>query len=268
MRIFGYLKLFVLITYYNMKSRSIYRANFLLSMFQSLLTSVVFIGTIWIVLNRFNDINGWNLYEIGFMLGIAKFIHSITLMFFSTLWFLDSMVNYGGLDRFLVRPRSPLFLLVFQRIEIIGIWDTLTSLVIVIFSAVHSGIEWNFANICFVVIFAVSSWVIFFCITFLTGLFSFWFLKTNSLRDFTNLMYNNIIPYPLSVYGKKLQYLFTFLIPIGFIYYYPSLHLFGKSDIVFPDYIAYLSPAVAVVMAIICSVMWKLGLRNYKSAGN
>lgn len=267
-KILGYIKLFLLITYYNLKSRFIYRASFIFSILQSIFVSMLLVGTIWIMLAQFHDINGWNLYEIGFVFGIAKLIHAIITMFFSTLWFMDMLVNHGELDKLLVKPRSPLFLLVFQRIEIHSIGEIIAYLTVVIYCAVNSGAKWGYTDIFNLIIFVISSCIIFFCLIFLTGLCSFWFLKTNSLRDFTNTIYSCIIPYPLPSYGRVMQCLFTFIIPIGFIYYYPFLGLFGKSDAMFSGYIAFLSPLVAVIMILISAASWKIGLRNYKSAGN
>lgn len=54
----------------------------------------------------------------------------------------------------------------------------------------------------------------------------------------------------------------------GMLPHYPFLGLFGKSDAMFSGYIAFLSPLVAVIMILISAASWKIGLRNYKSAGN
>lgn len=256
-----------MLIYFNVKARSLYRMNFVISLLQSFVVSGSQLMMVWIVLDRFKDINGWNIYEIGFMMAISRISMAASIVFFVQIWTMDSIINQGELDRILVRPKSSFFLFVFQGFNIQGIGDFIAGILILVVTAQKVSVVWSAWNIAYLLFVILCCCAVFCGILLVLALTSFWFLSFRSLRDFIIVVFGAINPYPISIYGKAVQYILTFIVPIGFVYYYPSLHFFNRGDLVFSNWIIYASPLILILLSGICLLLWKLGLRAYKSSG-
>jgi len=70
--------------------------------------------------------------------------------------------------------------------------------------------------------------------------------------------------YPLDVYGKGVLRFCTFIVPYALFQYYPFLFLTGRSD----QELYMLLPIVGCLFLIPCYLLWRLGVRHYKSTGS
>jgi ABC-2 type transport system permease protein len=75
--------------------------------------------------------------------------------------------------------------------------------------------------------------------------------------------------YPMDIYRTWMRELFTFIIPMAFINYYPALWLLGRPDPVgLPAWTAFLSPAIAALALVGAVQLWRAGTRHYQSTGS
>ncbi len=70
--------------------------------------------------------------------------------------------------------------------------------------------------------------------------------------------------YPLGVYGDALVRIFTFVVPLSLVQYYPLLYLVGRSG----DWRYAMAPAAALPVAAVCYCVWRVGLAHYQSNGS
>ena len=70
--------------------------------------------------------------------------------------------------------------------------------------------------------------------------------------------------YPIGVYGKKILLLTTFFIPYALVQYYPLLYILERSKN--PLYI--FLPLLACLFFLPALLLWKFGVRHYKSSGS
>jgi ABC-2 type transport system permease protein len=75
---------------------------------------------------------------------------------------------------------------------------------------------------------------------------------------------NEFAKYPLSIYHSSIRILLTWIIPYGFVSFYPASYLLGRD--VGP--LVWLSPFVALVFIFIAYRVWLFGLRHYSSTGS
>jgi ABC-2 type transport system permease protein len=75
------------------------------------------------------------------------------------------------------------------------------------------------------------------------------------------------LQYPLNIYPKGLQFIFTTILPFGFVNFYPLQALLGKREGFFAGGIQWLSPLVALILLGITALCWQLITRKYESAG-
>jgi ABC-2 type transport system permease protein len=75
---------------------------------------------------------------------------------------------------------------------------------------------------------------------------------------------NEFAKYPLSIYHGAIRILLTWIIPYGFVSFYPASYLLGR-DV---GQLVWLSPIVALVFIFIAYRAWLFGLRHYSSTGS
>ena len=111
-----------------------------------------------------------------------------------------------------------------------------------------------------IVIFA-SVWVIGACL-------AFW---TTDGGEFTNAFTyggNFMAQYPIDIYASWLRRFLCYLVPLGFVVYFPSLYILGKDDpLGLPRLLDFSSPLVAVVAAVVAGTVWRGAVRHYRGAG-
>jgi len=75
--------------------------------------------------------------------------------------------------------------------------------------------------------------------------------------------------YPLSIYRWWFRGLFTYVIPLGSICYYPGLVILGRADpLGAPAYTGWIAPLAGPVFLALCLQVWRLGVRHYQSTGS
>jgi ABC-2 type transport system permease protein len=94
-------------------------------------------------------------------------------------------------------------------------------------------------------------------------------LRTYSRSPFHALFWeaHTFNRYPISIYPKFLQLIFTTIIPLAFVNYYPVQVLLGKQEGFGVPATIWLSPIVALTLFGLTNIIWNRILRFYESAG-
>ena len=74
----------------------------------------------------------------------------------------------------------------------------------------------------------------------------------------------DLAQYPLSIYHKYVKRFFTYIMPLAFVNYFPLLYVIGKTN----NKLYMISPVVSVLFIVPCYVVWRIGVRKYKSTGS
>ena len=70
--------------------------------------------------------------------------------------------------------------------------------------------------------------------------------------------------YPIDVYGKRMMQFATLIVPYTLVQYYPLQFLLGRTDNVLYMFL----PLLAIVFIVPCYLLWRFGVRHYKSSGS
>ena len=103
----------------------------------------------------------------------------------------------------------------------------------------------------------------------LTGSIAFWTKRSRSLIEVNLNLLEKATFYPLAIYPFAIQVLFTFLIPIGFISFYPACEFLQKEDrSPLPLEWAIWTPIIGCLFFALAIFVFKKGLKNYESSGS
>ncbi len=75
--------------------------------------------------------------------------------------------------------------------------------------------------------------------------------------------------YPLSIYRSWFRGVFTYVVPLGCVTYFPGLAILGRVDpLGTPPYVGWIAPLAGPVFLILCLQVWRIGVRHYRSTGS
>ena len=86
--------------------------------------------------------------------------------------------------------------------------------------------------------------------------------------QYTQEIMDKTTMYPLSMYPESMQFILTYLIPVGWISFYPASVLLGIDSAYNAMLIPLITLAVGILVMLIAGAYFNMGLRKYESAGN
>ncbi|MFI3325217.1 MAG: ABC-2 family transporter protein [Clostridia bacterium] len=251
---------------YNIATELQYRANFISTLITVFAQPITMILSFYIITSQFETFAGWTFFQMSFIYGIWRLGHSISISFFQQGWDIGNFVRNGEFDKYLVKPLDPLFQLFCIRYQKIGFPHFISGIVIVAFCSVKLNLTFSVLDVVFLIITVLSAAIIEMSATLLFSSFSFWITDaSNILRVALNTNYE-LMQYPINIYNDVLKGVLTFILPYGFMSFYPSYHFITNGDELSNIFI-YGSPVVALIIAIVARSVFMLGIKHYNSTG-
>lgn len=252
--------------YVSMNVRSVmqYKTSFLLSVTGQFLVSFnVFLG-IFFMFQRFSKVDGFSYSEVLLCYGIVLLEFSLAEMFARGFDEFSGMVRKAEFDRILVRPRNEILQVLGSKFELTRIGRMLQAVVMFGYGIWKSEVSWNFSRVVTVLFMLMGGTAVF------TGLFLIYaalcFFTLDGL-EFMNVFTDGAREYgkyPVGIYGEKLLLFSTFVIPYALVQYYPLLYVLGRR----PEKILIFLPLFACAFLLPALLLWKYGVRHYKSSGS
>lgn len=252
--------------YFTMHVKSIlqYKKSFLLTAIGQFLTSFTMFLGVYFMFQRFSLVEGFTYSQVLLCFSIALIEFSIAECFARGFDTFSSMLGNGEFDRIMVRPRNEIFQVLGSKIEFTRVGRLLQAVVMLVYGIKSSGIMWTGDKIAVLLFMIAGGTVVF------TGIFIVYaalcFFTTENL-EFMNIFTDGAREYgkyPISIYGKRVLQFCTFIIPLALVQYYPLLYLIGRES---KDWY-FFAPLVACLFFLPCLIIWKTGLKHYKSTGS
>ena len=218
---------------------------------------------------QFGKINGWNYGQLAFLYGISVISHALSMIFFVQGWFMGFYVIEGEFDRFLTRPMSVLYQFFFTNFNVFGLTDLIPGILVFLYGCVKTNFPFTFSNAVGILVMLTGAVLIRGGIYLLLGSTSFWTKSANDFGQFTQEIFDKTTMYPLSMYPESLQLILTFLIPIGWVSFYPASELMGIENTFSTGGMGvWITLGVGIVTMSIAGFVFRAGLKQYESAGN
>lgn len=241
-----------------------YRWNALgytLSSIFSLVLSVVFIN---IYFSFSGEIQGWNKYQVLFLVGLYKVMSSLfTMFFFKSVAALPEYMQKGELDIFLLKPISSQFYISFRLVRSYDIITALSGFVVVFYALNKLQVSYTIWDWVLLLVGFISGLTILYSIYFLIATLSIWLIKFDSINDVYFIL-RDPLSIPTDFFSKNLQLFLTFIIPLGIILTIPVRVFIGKSS----EYFIILCIVVAMFSIWLSNRFWKFALKSYTSASS
>lgn len=226
-------------------------------------------ATIKFVVMEFDTLAGWNFKELAFLYGMSVLSHGLSVIFFTKTWYMGWTIIHGEMDRFRLRPMNTLFQFLFGEINIFGLTDLLPGLILFIYGCIAVNFHWTLGNTICMICALIGGTLLRGAIYLMLGSITFWTKSPMNISGFVQELFNRTNMYPLSMYPRAVQFIFTFILPISWVCFYPASEFMGKpSMITLPYGMAFITLAVGIVLFFISCKIFNVGFRQYESAGS
>lgn len=248
------------------KSQMEYRTSFwLLSVGQFFIPFTVFAG-LYFLFEQFGQIGGWQFFEVALCFGIIHMAFALSECFARGFDAFSSLVRNGEFDRLLVRPRTTFIQVLGSKFEFTRFGRLLQSAVVLVWALTNLNIELSVVKAVTLLLMMVSGILIFTGIYILAATLCFWTIEGLEVVNIFTDGGREMAQYPLNIYQKWVARFFTFVIPFGTVNYLPLLYILGKSSGTEIFYM--LIPAAGSLFILPCLLVWKVGVKHYRSTGS
>lgn len=248
-----------------MRSQMQHRASFLMLFFSNFIGAFVQIVMIWILFERFKELNGWHLYEVAIISGVVHMGFAVAECTAKAFDNFHRLVKSGDFDRILLRPCSTLLQVSASDFQAMRFGRFLQGFIILLWGASQSHIAF-FSYQTVVIAFAViSTSALFYGLFVIQGALSFWIFES---LEFMNIVtYGGVETgqYPLSIYNKFISYFFTVFVPIGCAAYYPIASVLHRDSVSL--ILGIIAPIAGLIFLFLSCKFWHFGVKYYRSSG-
>jgi ABC-2 type transport system permease protein len=260
-----YFTLFRLLVKIGLMQQMAYRSHF----FMMIAGKIIRIGLLFLffqaVFLRVNRIGQWSYDQVLLLFATFQIIdYLMSVTFHRNLAFQFPMrIRSGELDSRMLFPINLLFLVSFERIDLIDFVSFFPSLAFLGYVLYRLDFAFTFAQAATYAALVVNALVFLYAIVLMIATVSFWTVQSQGLaKIFDSLL--KVGRYPLDIFGDFFKTVLIYILPLVLIAHLPSRALL---DALSPRSMLFAFGGTTVFL--IASVrFWRLGLRNYVSASS
>lgn len=260
------LRMKLYLKYFSMQLKSMleYKKAFILSFISQLITSVFSFVSIFFLFNKFGSIDGYTFDNVLICFSMTFFGYSLAECFFRAFDHFDRMISNGQFDRILVRPKNLFLQILGTEIEFAKFGRALAALAILICTLAFNPELLRLDKLITLILMMIGTIIIYASLFILKAGITFFTTQSLEIMNIFTDGTRELTQYPLDIYQKWIKIFFTYILPIAFVNYYPLLYVIEKTD----NKLYMLLPVVSILFVIPCYIVWRIGLKKYKSTGS
>lgn len=263
--VFYYLKIYMRVASQYLKERMQFRADFVCEIVGMVVMKLFGVASVWVIFQNIHELGGFSFYEMMFLYGFSLMAMSPQQLLLDNAWTLSNKVVTGEFIRYCFRPVSILFYFMSETVDVKGFSQMALGAVVLGIAWKKLAVPVSLPVICMFFLLWLGAVFICMALIILSSTFGFMGGATNAAVFLASDL-KEYGRYPLTIFNKAFRLLFTCVIPIGFIAYYPSQYFFGRQT--GAAWLTYLSPVVGWVFVWVSVKIWEHFAGLYAGTGS
>ena len=259
-----YLRIYRRILAQDLKSKMSYRADFIISTIGMVLTNVAGFVSFWILFQNFSAINGWGYYEMLFLYGFSLVSITPVQCFFDNHWSLRIYVREGDFIKYCFRPSKMFFYFQSEIFDVKGLGQLAFGIGTIIYAWHKLALPVTVFAVLKLAVFLISASLVMIALQNAAAANCLRLTNSFFILDFAFKL-KDYAKYPITIFDPVFRFIFTFILPIAFIAYYPSLVILRPEAI---PVLSYLSPVVGILLFYLSYKFWMYGALKYDGTGS
>ena len=251
----------------SIRSQLRYKASVTLDVFGYFLVFWSEFAAIWILFRHFGTLGNWTLEEVLICYGLAHLSYSFSEFLVRGFEHLAQLTRRGDYDRFLLRPVDTVVQLVGYEFAFHRLGRVFQAATVFIAGLILLGERVSLAG------FIVLAWglaggtALFAGLYILQGAVG---MKTLQNIEAFNILTNGgpeMAQFPMSIYPTPMRLLFTVVVPLAGVVYYPAVTFLAKSGEASLS-VGWISPAGGFAFLAVSLLVFRAVERSYISTGS
>ncbi|MFD5678865.1 ABC transporter permease [Streptomyces bacillaris] len=251
------------------RSTMAYRASFVMTTLGNLAATAFDFVTIVLMFTHVDALGGYTLPEIALLYGVSATAFGLADLLLGSMERLGRRVRDGTLDTLLVRPVPVLAQVAADRFALRRIGRITQGLAVLAYALFTLDIAWTPLKVAMLPLMVITGAAVFGAVFVAGAAFQFVAQDASQVQSAFTYGGATLLQYPPTIFAKDLVRGVTFVVPLAFVSWLPALYVLGRDyPLDLPQWVAFLTPVVAAGCLGLAGLVWRAGLRSYRSTGS
>lgn len=268
-RVVDGLRVYRMISAMWIRSTMAYRASFLMTTLGNFTATALDFVAIMLMFSRVDALGGYSLPQVAFLYGLSSTAFGLADLLLGSMEKLGRRVRDGTLDTLLVRPAPVLAQMAADQFGLRRLGRITQGVMVLVYGLATVDIDWTALKLLLMPVMILSGAGIFGAVFIAGAAFQFVAKDASEVQNAFTYGGTTMLQYPPTVFATELVRGVTFVFPLAFVNWLPATYVLGVPlPLGLPEWVAFLSPLVAVGCCALAGLAWRAGLRTYQSTGN
>lgn len=259
-----YARIYCKILAQDLKSKMSYRADFIISTVGMICTNIAGFISFWILFHNFPSINGWSYHEMLFLYGFSLVSLTPVQCLFDNNWSLRQYVYSGDFIKYCFRPINLFFYFQSEVFDVKGLGQLAFGIGTLVYAWIRIGMGFSVLILLKMLVFLLTASLVMIALQNAAAASCFWIQNSFYLLDLV-CRFRDYARYPITIFSPVFRFIFTFVMPIAFIAYYPSLVILRPDAV---PVLSWISPLIGVIFFYLSYRLWMHGALKYSGTGS
>lgn len=241
-----------------------YKASFIMTIIAQVFYIVAELITIISVIAKFQLFDLFNINEVLFNFSILWLGYALMEMFARGFDLFSQLVVSGDFDILLTRPRSLFIQILGSKIAYEKVGRVIVVFGLFLYSITHLITKWTLLKLLLVIFVVIGVCVMYLSIFIFGAAICFVTIQGIEAINIFSSGSRQVGQYPMQIYHKVIRLIFTFIIPLTIINYYPLDYLCGRTNNIFYVFM----PLLTFILLFVSLLAFRLGVKKYTSTGS
>lgn len=248
-----------------------YGASFVLDAAGSVLFGLIEFAELWIVFHNVRSLGGLDFTDMILLFGLTHTAYAAAMVVVGHVDNIPDYIRTGTMEAFYLRPLSLLGQLVTSEVQLRRLGWLSVGVASLGYGIAVSDIAWTPAHLLLLCLTLISSAAIFGAMFVSAAAVQFFLIDGREATNAFTYGGRYASQQPTSILPSPLLFLFTFVVPVAFTGYLPTLALLGRPAAEHSPWLsgalAWGAPMAAVLAWLAALGLWRVGVRHYQGGG-
>ena len=251
------------------RSASQYRVSLAFTGFAQMLVASFDLISIAVIYTHVQTLAGFTFAQTLYLYGTTRLAFAASDLVASGIESVADSIRLGTFDLVLIRPVSTLAQVLADQFTPKRFGKLIPAVVTLVWSLTDLPLHWTPAKAAVAVVTVLTGFVLYCSLWVLSGCISFIAVDAREVANAFTYGSEYATEYPLTIFGRPLGLALTFVLPVAFVTWQPSLYVLGHTDpFGLPAFLRFASPVVAALLAGLAALAWRGSVRRYRSTGS
>ncbi|MGV9655498.1 ABC transporter permease [Streptomyces koyangensis] len=251
------------------RSTLTYRASFAMALCVAVAANGLDFVAILLMFSHVDRLGGFTLGEVAFLYGTSATAFGLAHLTVGSMDRLGRRIRDGSLDTLLVRPVPVLAQLAADRFALRRLGRITQGALVLAYALWVLDIEWSATRLLMIPMMLVSGAALFGALFVAGAVFQFYAQDAAEVQNAFTYGGTTLLQYPPTVFTRELVASVTFVLPLAFVNWVPASYVLDRPlPLGLPVQAALAPPLVAAVCCVAAGLLWRVGLRAYRSTGS